>query len=80
MLHEIDESLELTAQGARRMSLHGPSRAYKTTIAQLDWHNEASRLVLDINDALAGAPDNKARVLLIKRLREALNGTVGQKS
>ena len=55
------------------MPLHVPSRADRTTIAQLDWHNEASQLVLDINDALAGAPDNKARVLLIRRLREALN-------
>lgn len=80
ILPEIDESFELTAQGARPMSLHVPSRADKTTIAQLDWHNEASRLVLDINDALAGAPDNKARVLLIKRLREALNEAVGQNS
>jgi metallo-beta-lactamase family protein len=56
------------------MLLHTPSRADRTTIAHLDWHNEASRLALDINDALAGAPDNKARVVLIQRLREALNG------
>ena len=42
-------------------------------MAQLDWHNEASRLILDINDALAGTADEKARAVVIRRLRRALN-------
>jgi metallo-beta-lactamase family protein len=42
-------------------------------VARLDWHNDVSRLFLDINDALAGAADERARDVLIRRLRRALD-------
>jgi metallo-beta-lactamase family protein len=41
-------------------------------MARLDWHNDVSRLLLDINDALAASPDEKQRAVVIRRLRAAL--------
>jgi metallo-beta-lactamase family protein len=53
-----------------------PSRIDRQKVAQLDWHNDASRLILDINDALTAATDEKARGVVIRRLRRALNEVV----
>ena len=41
-------------------------------MAQLDWHNDLSELVLDINDAVRAAADENRRAAIIRRLRRAL--------
>ena len=69
----IDEMFELTATGSHLIEPSVPPRIDREKVAQLDWHNEASRLILDINDALAGTADQKARAVIIRRLRRALN-------
>jgi metallo-beta-lactamase family protein len=38
----------------------------------MDWHNDVSRLTLDINQALLASPDEKTRGALIRRLQRAL--------
>lgn len=53
----VDEAFELTKDGARRV------------VARLDWHNDLSRLLLDINQA-GNQADERGRV--ISRLRRAL--------
>ena len=40
----------------------------------MDWHNELADLVLDINQDVAKAPDERARGIIIRRLRRALAG------
>jgi metallo-beta-lactamase family protein len=70
----LDESFELTPIGARRLSEARPPRIRPEAVARLDWHNDVSRLLLDINEALAGAADERARGVLIRRLRRALEG------
>lgn len=72
----IDETFELTAVGSRLSEPSVPPRIDREKVAQLDWHNEASRLILDINDALAGTANEKARGVVIRRLRRALNEVV----
>ena len=59
-----------------------PPRLAPERMAQLDWHNDVSRLILDINDALAAEPDEKARGVLIRRLQRALetDEEMGRKS
>ena len=49
-----------------------PPRIDRHKVAGLDWHNDVSRLILDINDALAMTADDRARGVLIRRLRRAL--------
>jgi metallo-beta-lactamase family protein len=41
-------------------------------VVSLDWHNDMSALVLDINDAVENAADDRARGVVIRRLRRAL--------
>jgi metallo-beta-lactamase family protein len=72
----IDETFDLTAKGSRLIQPSAPPRIDREKVAQLDWHNDASRLILDINDALAGTADEKARAVIIRRLRRALNEVV----
>jgi len=69
----LDEAFELTATGARRLSDGTPPRLPAEKVARLDWHNDVSRLMLDINEALAANPDDKTRAVLIRRLRRALD-------
>ncbi len=68
----LDETFELTGAGASRLGGEMPTRLPPERVARLDWHNDVSRLILDINDALAAEPDEKARAVLIRRLRAAL--------
>ena len=44
-------------------------------MTHLDWHNDMSRLVLDINDQIGAAADARARGVIIRRLRRALEGS-----
>ncbi len=67
-----DESFELTGEGAGRLSVPTPPRLAPERVARLDWHNDVSKLILDINDALAASPGEKARDVLIRRLQRAL--------
>jgi metallo-beta-lactamase family protein len=69
ILPAIDEMFELTATGSHLIEPSVPPRINREKVAQLDWHNKASRLMLDINDALTVAADEKARAVVIRRLR-----------
>jgi metallo-beta-lactamase family protein len=42
-------------------------------VVRLDWHNDMSKLVLDINERIEAAADDRARGVIIRRLRRALN-------
>lgn len=68
----LDEAFELTPNGAVRLASAVPPRLSAERVARLDWHNDVSRLLLDINDALRNAADEKARGVLIRRLSAAL--------
>lgn len=68
----LDEAFELTPNGAVRLASAVPPRLAAERVARLDWHNDVSRLLLDINDALRNAADEKARGVLIRRLSAAL--------
>jgi metallo-beta-lactamase family protein len=68
----LDETFELTPHGVRRHSVTTEPRLPPEKLARLDWHNDVSRLILDINDALAATADDRARDVLIRRLQSAL--------
>ncbi|NNU81742.1 MBL fold metallo-hydrolase [Halovulum dunhuangense] len=69
----LDESFELTPNGAVRLAGAAP-RLPREGMARLDWHNDLSKLILDINDTLRAEADDKARAVTIRRLRRALEG------
>ena len=41
-------------------------------VVALDWHNDMSRLILDINERIEAAADDRARGVIVRRLRRAL--------
>lgn len=69
---ELDASFVLTGTGAQRLTKAEPPRIPAEQVARLDWRNDASRLILDINEALLSSADEKARGGLIRRLQNAL--------
>lgn len=69
---ELDEGFALTKDGARNLSQTAPPRLSAEKIARLDWHNDVSRLLLEINEDLLASPDEKTRAALIRRLQRAL--------
>jgi metallo-beta-lactamase family protein len=70
----LDETWELTARGARPLPMETLPRLAPDKVARLDWHNDASKLILDINDALNAEADDKSRAVLLRRLARALKG------
>lgn len=68
----IDQTFELTDHGARPVASPAAPRIDKQKVAHLDWHNDVSKLILDINDALTASTDERSRGVLIRRLRRAL--------
>jgi metallo-beta-lactamase family protein len=71
---QLDDAYELTGDGARRPEILQPQRIASHNIGRPDWHNDLAKLVLDIGDAVDQAADEKARAILIRSLRRALNG------
>jgi metallo-beta-lactamase family protein len=72
IIPDIDSSFALTAQGAQSLTSGAPPRLAPQQVGRLDWHNDVSRLLLDISDALRACPDEKSRNILIRRLQKAL--------
>ncbi len=67
----LDDSYDLSPDGFTRRAGAEP-RLPPEQIARLDWHNDVSRLILDINEHLRTTADERARQALIRRLRRAL--------
>jgi metallo-beta-lactamase family protein len=42
-------------------------------VVNLDWHNDMSKLILDINERIEAAADDRARGVIVRRLRRALD-------
>ena len=68
----LDDAFDLTPDGPIRRAGDAPPRLAPDQVARMDWHNDVSRLMLDIDEALRATPDDRARGVLIRRLRRAL--------
>ncbi|WP_116134725.1 MBL fold metallo-hydrolase RNA specificity domain-containing protein [Tropicimonas sp. IMCC34043] len=70
----LDEGFILTDSGASPLAVPAEPRLPPEKVGRLDWHNDLTALILDINDAVAGLADERARSALIRRLRRSLEG------
>lgn len=68
----LDDIYELAAPEPRVLDVDHRRRLAPEAVTHLDWHNEMSELMLDINDRVAAAADDRARGVIIRRLRRAL--------
>jgi metallo-beta-lactamase family protein len=65
----LDEVFELISQAASRVESEAPARLPPESLGRIDWHNDLSRLLLDINVAES---DERNRQKRIGRVRRAL--------
>lgn len=68
----LDEVHELTTHGAALSAAGRAPRIERELVGKRDASNELSRLFLDINEAVAAEADERARGVLIRRVRRAL--------
>ena len=68
----LDDLYELTTSAPTPIDVSHRRRLAPEAVVNLDWHNEMSRLILDVNDHVDRAADDRARGVIIRRLRRAL--------
>ncbi len=68
----LDDAYNLSTTSPTPLDVGHRRRLAPEAVISLDWHNDMSRLVLDINDAVETAADDRARGVVIRRLRRAL--------
>lgn len=74
LMPEIDEGFDLGDDRARHAEEAIVQRLQPERVAHLDWHNDLSKLLLDVNDAIAKEADEQGRQKIIRKLRRALAG------
>ena len=70
-LPQLDDMINLMGDGGSRKR-PGPRRLSTRTIEDTDWHNDYAQFMLDVQERLQKAEDDKKRQTLLRRLRRAL--------
>jgi metallo-beta-lactamase family protein len=68
----LDDIFELSTSAPTPIDVAHRRRLAPEAVVALDWHNDMSKLILDINDRIEGAADDRARGVIIWSLRRAL--------
>jgi metallo-beta-lactamase family protein len=68
----MDDVFDIDAMHPIRLPQNRQRRISPEAAARRDWHNELSSLLLDINDAMDKAADERSRKVVIRRLKNAL--------
>jgi metallo-beta-lactamase family protein len=68
----LDDIYELSTPAPTSIDVSHRRRLTPEAVVALDWHNDMSRLILDINDRIEAAADDRARGIVIRKLRRAL--------
>jgi metallo-beta-lactamase family protein len=69
----LDDIYELSTSAPTPIDGTHRRRLAPEAVVALDWHNDMSRLILDINDRIDAAADDRARGIIIRRLQRALD-------
>lgn len=68
----IDDAYQLGPGGSTQIDVNKPRRLRPEKVARLDWHNDLSKLLIDVTDRVNSATDERSRAVIIRRLRRAL--------
>ncbi|MFN5408958.1 MBL fold metallo-hydrolase RNA specificity domain-containing protein, partial [Bradyrhizobium sp.] len=68
----LDDVYELTSATPALLDVAHRRRLAPEAVTRLDWHNDMSGLLLDIHERIEQAADDRARGVIIRRLRRAL--------
>jgi metallo-beta-lactamase family protein len=69
----LDDIYELSGAAPTLLNAFHRRRLAPEAVVALDWHNDMSKLILDINDRMEAAADDRARGVIIRRLRRSLD-------
>ncbi len=73
IMPRLDDGFDLSGASAVALTGARTQRIDPAQAGHLDWHNDVSKLLLDISDELQKAKDEKKRRIVIRRLRRALD-------
>ncbi|MDX5350725.1 MAG: MBL fold metallo-hydrolase [Paracoccaceae bacterium] len=68
----LDATYALTPTGCTSLEPTPAPRLMPQQVGHMDWHNDVSRLLLQISEELRACPDEKSRGVLIRRLQRTL--------
>ncbi len=69
----LDDLYDLSTAAPTPRAVERKRRLGPDAVIALDWHNDMSKLILDINEHVDAAADDRARGVIIRRLRRALD-------
>lgn len=70
----LDDIYDLTTPLPTPVDVSRRRRLAPEAVVALDWHNDMSDLILDINARIEAAADDRARGVIIRKLKRALEG------
>ena len=68
----LDDIYELSTSAPMPIDVAHRRRLAPEAVVALDWHNDMSKLILDLNECIEAAADDRARGVIIRRVRRAL--------
>ncbi|MGF1626954.1 MAG: MBL fold metallo-hydrolase RNA specificity domain-containing protein [Alphaproteobacteria bacterium] len=68
----LDDEIEVGAGGRVTRRRSAPRRLAPEAVARPDWHNDLAQFSLDLREALEGAAGEKARAVILRRVKRAL--------
>jgi metallo-beta-lactamase family protein len=72
----LDAEYALTPREPREISIaQAPPRLNPLQVGRRDWHNDFQSLILDLQEKLDRAADEKARGAILRKVRRALSGS-----
>ncbi|WP_105372825.1 MBL fold metallo-hydrolase [Neorhizobium huautlense] len=72
----LDAEYALTPREPREISIaQAPPRLNPLQVGRRDWHNDFQSLILDLQEKLDSAADEKARGAILRKVRRALSGS-----
>lgn len=74
---DLDEVFDLLAEAPEARRRPAPRRLQPEAVGRTDWHNDLSKLWLDMSEQLEGAADDRARNVILRRMRRALEEKSG---
>ena len=77
LIPSLDSVYELSGTACAYLAEETRPRIDPTMVARFDSHNDMADLILDIRDVVNAAGDEKARGVILRRLRRALSGGDG---
>ena len=69
---DLDEVFDLLAEAPESRRRPAPRRLQPEVVGRQDWHNDLSKLWLDMSEQLEKAADDRARNVVLRRIRRAL--------